>query len=312
MPKVSVIIPTYNREKLLSRAIKSVLKQTFQDFELIVVDDGSTDSTEALMDKFQKKDKRIRYIKLKKHYGGPAKAKNVGIQYSKGKYIATLDSDDEWLPEKLELQIKLFETSPNPRLGFVSCHALQIDTFSGKKSIFKIKKPKNLFEAILTHDMLGSGSGMAYKKEALKKVGLFDENLKHAQDWEIRIRLAKEYDFDLVDKVLYKYYVHKESITHSFSIVKKEKDLRYILLKYEPYYRENPRIYSLRLKYDGSRYIRAGEQKKALKYFLRSIRYNPLNIRSWICLFFSFFGPRVYSKVSEFKRRVKLLSKMNN
>ena len=97
MPKVSIIIPTYNRANLLPRAIKSVLSQTFKDFELIVINDGSTDNTEEVIKKFQKKDERIKYI-LHKDNKGEAAARNTGIRIAKGEYIASHDSDDEWLP----------------------------------------------------------------------------------------------------------------------------------------------------------------------------------------------------------------------
>lgn len=105
-PKVSVIIPTYNRAHLIGRAIKSVLNQTYKDFEIIIVDDGSTDKTEEVVKDF--KDERVRYIRREKNKGGSA-ARNTGIKAARGEYIAFQDSDDEWLPEKLEKQMKAFE-----------------------------------------------------------------------------------------------------------------------------------------------------------------------------------------------------------
>jgi glycosyltransferase involved in cell wall biosynthesis len=110
-PTVSVIIPTYNRENLIGRAIYSVLKQTYQDFEIIVIDDDSTDNTREVIKEFQRKDKRIKYIKHGKNKGGSA-ARNTGIREAKGKYIAFQDSDDEWLSGKLEKQIKMFKKAP--------------------------------------------------------------------------------------------------------------------------------------------------------------------------------------------------------
>ena len=106
-PTVSVIIPTYNRAHLVDRAIQSVLNQTYKDFELIIVDDGSTDNTEDIIKEFQKKDERIKYIRHEENRGGSA-ARNTGIKAAKGEYIAFLDSDDEWLPIKLGRQISEF------------------------------------------------------------------------------------------------------------------------------------------------------------------------------------------------------------
>ena len=107
-PTVSIIIPTYNRAHLIGRAIQSVLNQTYQNFEIIVVDDGSTDNTEEMIKEFQKHDKRIKYIRHEKNRGGAA-ARNTGIKVARGEYIAFQDSDDEWLPEKLEKQMDVFQ-----------------------------------------------------------------------------------------------------------------------------------------------------------------------------------------------------------
>ncbi|HKK53946.1 MAG TPA: glycosyltransferase family A protein [Patescibacteria group bacterium] len=100
-PKISVIIPTYNRANFLPRAIKSVLNQTFKDFELIIVDDGSTDNTKEVINNYLKNDDRIKYI-YQQNSGGPPKPKNTGIKIAKGEYIAFLDSDDEWFKDKLK------------------------------------------------------------------------------------------------------------------------------------------------------------------------------------------------------------------
>lgn len=108
-PVFSVIIPTYNREKLIGRAIDSVLNQTFKDFELIIVDDGSTDNTKEIIERYT--DQRIRYIY--KENGGQNSALNKGIEFAKGKYVAFLDSDDEWLDEKLRKVYIKYHTDTN-------------------------------------------------------------------------------------------------------------------------------------------------------------------------------------------------------
>lgn len=107
---VSVIIPTYNRAHLLGRAIQSVLAQTYEDFEIIVVDDASTDVTEQVVKSFA--DDRINYIRHQKNKGGSS-ARNTGIKAAKGEFIAFLDSDDEWVPKKLEKEINRLQTLSN-------------------------------------------------------------------------------------------------------------------------------------------------------------------------------------------------------
>ena len=106
---VSIIIPTYNRERLVCKAINSVLRQTYSDYELIVVDDGSVDQTPRAVSQFQ--DPRIRYL-CQHINAGECAARNIGLTAAQGRYIAFLDSDDEWLPNKLEKQVKYFESRP--------------------------------------------------------------------------------------------------------------------------------------------------------------------------------------------------------
>ena len=312
MPKVSVIIPTYNRADLLPRAIKSVLNQTFKDFELIIVDDGSTDNTKEVVKGFQKEDGRIRYI-WQENSGGAAKPKNKGIKNSKGDYIAILDSDDEWLPEKLQKQLELFKNSSNPQIGFVSCHALIINEKNGKKLEYRIPRYKNVLKNILTHDYMGSGSGMIYKKTVFDDIGLFDEKLKTGQDWEMRIKLARKYDFDFVDEPLFKYYIHSENISGLSDIKIRERDLEYIFQKYKKYYEQNPKIYSTKLRYDGTRYVLARELKKGRMCFIKSIKLNPLNVKSYLYLLISLFGSDFYYNLTQLKmqlRRYRIFDKI--
>ena len=114
MPTVSVIIPTYKRAAYLKEAVESVLAQTFEDWELIVVDDGSPDNTGEIVETLRQRDHRIRYIRQSN--GGWCAAQNIGVSHAKGNYIALLDNDDLWLPEKLNVQVSFMES--HPEIGF--------------------------------------------------------------------------------------------------------------------------------------------------------------------------------------------------
>jgi len=294
--KVSVIIPTYNREAFLKRAIKSVLGQTFQDFELIIVDDGSTDKTKELVDSFD--NDKIKYI-YQENSGGAARPKNTGIKIAQGEYIAILDSDDEWLPRKLEKQLKFFENYPE--ISVIGCNFL----INGRKE-YKIPKYKNVFKRMLATDDIGPGSIMVYKKEVFDKVGLFDENLKSSQDKEMRIRLAREYKFGFVREPLVNYHIGHDNISSlGLSIEKREKDWQYIFEKYKKYYQEDRRLYSDKLRYDGTRYMLLGLAAKARKSFLLSIRKNSFNIKSYFYLVLSLFGLSFYNKLAKIKLWLK-------
>lgn len=203
-PTVSVIIPTYNRAHLLPRAIKSVLNQTFQDFEVIVVDDGSMDNTEEVVKKFQKQDKRVRYIKHEGNKGGSA-ARNSGIKNAKGKYIAFLDSDDEWLPTKLEKQIELFRKRCNS-VGAVYCLQYIMDDSIGRIKLDKIydsARRGNVYRQALSGFYGGVGSPRTMLLgECFQKSGMFDESLPSFQDVDLGIRVAEHYNFELIDEPL--------------------------------------------------------------------------------------------------------------
>ncbi len=303
-PLVSVVIPTYNRAELLPRAIKSVLSQTFKDFELIIVDDGSTDDTKEVVKKFQEKDKRIKYI-WQKNSGGPASPLNNGIKNSLGEYISFLEDDDEWLPKKTEEQLSLFQKSK--MIGLVGCNAM---VTKNNKLLYIYKTPsdcKNYLKELLESNIICSTGSVLIKKSVLEEVGLFDEKLSNAQDLEMWIRVAeKGYFFTFSQNILFKYNIYEQSISHSMSTTKAEKDLFYIFDKYEEHYKKKSKIYSNKLRYDGTRYILMNESRKGKKSFLKSIKINPLNIKSYLYFFLSFLGPNVYKKLTLIKGKTRI------
>jgi len=163
MPKVSVIIPAYNCGNLIERTILSVCNQTFKDWELIIVDDGSTDKTKEVVLSFQKKDSRIKYF-FQNNSGAPAKPKNVGILNATGKYIAFLDHDDEWVPKKLEKQIGVFEKTENQNLGLVVSGAMIVSEIDNSKKEYKISNISNHILALLERNFIFCSSGVMTKE----------------------------------------------------------------------------------------------------------------------------------------------------
>ena len=163
-PKINIIIPTYNRADLLPRAIDSVLKQSYRNWEAVIIDDGSTDETEKVVKRYT--DTRIHYIKHKLNPGIPA-ARNTGIKKSKGKYIALLDSDDEWLPQKLACQIKAFKNE-SYNCGVVYTGGYLVKNNKDKLTKSVIVSPNNFYEKILFKNIVGS-STVLVKRENLRK-----------------------------------------------------------------------------------------------------------------------------------------------
>ncbi len=200
-PKVSVIIPTYNRADLLPRAIDSVLNQTYRDLELIIVDDGSTDNTKEIVEKYQKKDERIKYL-WEENSGGPARPYNLALKQCQGEFIAFLDSDDVWLPEKLERQINFIEKN-----RIMGCMCL----------VFEYN--------IDTHKLVGvcspTLSDFLAKRELMNHIFPLNEDLKGIADREIYIRIEiakmekkiKSDDIRTLEEPLVIYTRHSRSLS---------------------------------------------------------------------------------------------------
>lgn len=300
-PKVNVIIPTYNRAHLIGRAIQSVLNQTYQGFELIVVDDGSTDNTDEIIKEFQQKDNRIIYLKHEKNKGGSA-ARNTGIKASKGEYIAFLDSDDEWLSEKLRKQLTFIE---NSHYGFIYCNMIINDKTRNSKSNITKKFEDNIFL-----DLLKAGNGICtssllIKRHLLEKIKGFDEDLPSFQDYDLLLRLAQNEKCGFLNEILLIYNLHKGSISKTFrgKMIGKEK----VLSKYYDYYMSlNLKNYYAKHCYRVASYaLLCGNKEIASKYLKKSISNDPFYLKSYIVyLIVNIFGIDVFFKISKIKNRI--------
>jgi len=298
--KISVIIPTYNRAFLLPRAIKSVLNQTFQDFELIIIDDGSTDNTKDVVEEIKKKDKRIIYI-YQDNQGLP-KALNTGIKNTKGKYIAFLESDDEWLPEKLEEQIKLFRNN----IGIVSCNLVFINEITHKKGVYKLC-PFTSIENFLhnPHNYIYNNSSIIISRVVAKKIGLWDESLKVFSDLDYYIRIIRAgYVIDFVKRSLVKYYIHDNNLSRDFN--KSVDDYLSLLKKHEEIEKEYPiAIYASYLRRLGTMCILNNNRIEARKYFKESVKLQ-ISIKNIIAFLLSYMGHNIYIKILNIRKSSKL------
>jgi glycosyltransferase involved in cell wall biosynthesis len=196
-PKVSVVIPVLNRPVAIRRAIESVLAQTLQDFEVIVVDDGSTDGTVAAVQSFA--DRRIRLIRHDRRRGGSA-ARNTGIRASSAPYVAFLDSDDEWLPTKLERQLEVFERSDED-LALVYTGAEWVYPNGTVQTVIG-RRYADLALQLLTVNVVGETSVGMVRRTALDMTGGFDETLPSCQDMDLWLRLCERFRADIVPEAL--------------------------------------------------------------------------------------------------------------
>ena len=205
---VSIVIPAYNAASTLRGTIVSVLEQTYPDFELIVIDDGSTDDTARIIHEFG--DERIVYIhELNQER---ATARNNGIARAKGKYIAFVDADDLWLPKKLDQQVSLLEA--NQGLGLVYCDVFHFDDLTGK-DLFLFSKIRKLYRGkiglhLLLKNCFIQSPTAVVPKVIFDRVGLFDPRLVPTEDWDMWLRIAALYPIDYVDRPLARYRLHKD------------------------------------------------------------------------------------------------------
>lgn len=296
--KVSVIIPAYNGEKCLERAVKSVLNQTFKDFEIIIVDDGSVDSTRNIVEKLIEEDNRIQYL-YQKNSGGPASPLNTGIGVSKGEVIAFLEQDDEWLPEKLQKQINLLESEDN--LSIVSCGALIKNDTSSKQRIFNFEKEissEKWFKRMLENQSFFYNlSTLLIRKSAYKEV-YFDENLKVVTDLDFYIRMMPM-GFGAVGEPLVIYHSNKNSLSKGESSISTiARDFQYVFEKHKNIYESFTKARSLSFGYVGILFYCSNQRDEAWEYFKKSIKGYYFNFRLYFkIILLLVFKPTLYLEI---------------
>ena len=270
MPKVSIVMPTYNRSHLLKRAITSVLDQQYSDFELIIVNDGSKDDTRRKVEEFS--DKRIVYIE--QEHGGAAAAENQGIKVSRGRYVAFIDDDDEWMAEKLQIQMKVFDGQPT-QTGVLYCGASYIDVENGtlkyhpdisvdlgNGDVHKLFFSRNNFVSLVT---------AIVRKECFDKVGGFDESLPSGNDRDLWIRISQYYSFKYLPLSLVRVYHTPKSISRTESnIIETHKIL---LERYrKEYLQYGKKRYAYLMCRVGNSYILHGNIAKGFQYLVNTVR----------------------------------------
>lgn len=344
-PKVSVIIPTHNRAHLIGRSIQSVLNQTYKDFEIIVVDDGSTDNTREVIKEFQRKDKRIKCIRHEKNKGGSA-ARNTGIKLARGEYIAFQDSDDEWLPEKLEKQMGFFKNMP-AEVGIIYSDMWRI-TRNEKSYFYSPKimpKHKIIYKQALDYGVSNIGIQTSLiKKEVFDKAGMFDEKFPRFIDLEFFIRLSKYYYFFHIKEPLVNYFDADKGISSNtkalitarklilekyFEDIKKDKKIlakHYLgigtslcingeikegeiyfakAFKTYPDIKKDKRLLSRYYFNIGISLCSNDLFRKGRNYIVKAVKTKPFNIKFLAALLVSFFGQSVFRKIVRIYRKTK-------
>ena len=207
---ITVIIPTYNRAYCIKKSIDSVLSQTYENIELIIVNDGSTDNTDDVVGSYS--DSRIRYIKFEKNEG-VSKARNEGIKLAEGEYIAFHDSDDVCHSDRLEKQLRLMEKIPECQLVFCKYRAYSdIVVDVPQEDEYDLSDSKyGLLDILLRGNKIGTPT-MFVRKSVFATVGMFDTNLKTQEDWDLAMRIAKQGTIRFLPEVLVDVYKSNNSV----------------------------------------------------------------------------------------------------
>lgn len=267
MPTVSVIIPTHSRPKILKAAIKSVLDQTYSDLEIIVVDDGLKERAQSVVEKFS--DSRMRYIQHEVEKGGGA-ARNTGIKNSTGKFIAFLDDDDEWLPDKLEIQMGEFSQSDSD-VGF-SHTAVKIEYPNHTTTTHVTAGVHDFSKYVLRWFSEFLTVTLMVKREVFNSVGMFDEEFPSHQETDLMIRICQRYKGLGIDRPLTIVHVSTDSIGND--IQKRIVGRKLILKKHVALYANNPDVLAHQEFELGLMYRDSGDYKLAKSQFKKAIAKN--------------------------------------
>lgn len=210
-PLISVIIPTYNSQQTIQETINSVLNQTFTNFELIIIDDGSTDSTLNILSKIKEPRLKV-YPYPNSGVGGPPVARNRGIAHAAGQYIAFLDHDDLWTPDKLETQLHALQANPQAAVAYS-----WLDNINEAGDFYysgnRVAISGDVYGPLLVRNFLKTGSNPLICRYAFDKLGGFDETLSPADDWDMWLRLAARYHFVCVPSVQILYRIVVKSLS---------------------------------------------------------------------------------------------------
>jgi glycosyltransferase involved in cell wall biosynthesis len=292
MPRVSVIIPTYNRARFLRAAVRSVLNQTFQDLEIVIVDDASPDDTRAVVAGLG--DARIKYIRHEQNRR-IAGARNTGVLNSTGEYIAFLDDDDEWQPRKLEQQVQVLDSSAMT-VGAVYTAFAQVDVDTGKVvGVVTPVKRGHILHELCGRNWVGTASTVCVRRQCFDEVGLFDESVLFGEEYDMWIRIAHRFDFRYLDEVLVNYGLHARRLSRNYGVM--ISGLTRQLKKHHAFFGADPANHSRRYMSLGRLCCYAGNARKGRQAFWEAIKLCPFVPKHYLYFGLALLGARGFTTV---------------
>ena len=284
MPLISIIIPAYNAETTILKTVESVLKQTLADFEIIVINDGSTDQTLEILEDIE--DPRVQTFTFPN--SGPQKSRNRGIEKAQGKYLAFLDADDLWTQEKLADQLQALQESSDAVMAYSWTNWIDEQDRVWRRGAH-VSISGNVAARLLLSDFIGSGSNPLILAEVVKKLGGFDEDIVAGQDWEMWLRIASQYSVVAISKVHVLYRKLPTSRAWSNNVSRQEKGYRQVIEK--TIYRSPEILQPLRRRVLGNVYksltvdsleraVSAKQSPMAVKLIGQAVWYDPSLLRA--------------------------------
>lgn len=309
MPKVSVIIPTYNCEKYLANAIDSALQQTYQDFEVIIIDDGSSDGTKELVKKYVNNySDKIHYVHQQNK--GVSAARNNGIKIANGEYIAFLDADDLWISTKLMDQMKLLEKDRGLVLVFTDMQQTEgtkilYESFLKEKGYYPLIAATDFFSELVKKALIYT-STVVVKKQIFDEVGVFNETYKVGEDHDLWLRIAKRHRIGFLARSFVVRRLHDFNATRNKQFFYEEQ-IRLLkgYLKSDLFNKMHKRIFFRQLSnwyYElGYYYFSRKEYKRSLKWFVKSIG-SENGVKSFFYFIAALFPSRLLNILRDIKQ----------
>ena len=276
-PLVSVILPAYNAEIFISETLHSILAQTYSNFEILIVDDGSRDCTSAIVEKFARDDRRIKFLRQTNQ--GVAAARNLAIQESRGEYIAPIDADDIWFPTKLEKQVACLEAA-GPRSGVAYTWCVSIDEKGRCLGLGpKCDLDGEVYQSLVLRNFIGNASVPMFRRNFLQQVGGYNadlrlQNAQGCEDWEICLRLAEVCEFCVVHEYLTAYRCYNLSMSYDHEAMGRSYEL--VLQEVRRRHPEiSPRVYhwskGIFYLYLAGKSNACGDIRNSFKWLLRAL-----------------------------------------
>ncbi len=283
-PLVSVIIPAYNAEKFIERTLNSVLNQTYRNLEVLIIDDGSQDRTETLVQEWMENDSRIRFFQQKN--SGVAAARNLGIKQAKGDLIAPVDADDIWYPQYLEKVVAIFGES-DLSVGIVYAWSIDIDEEDQLMRGFHVDYYEgDIYLKLLYRNFIGNASATVIRRQCFEKMGYYSEKLRSqkaqgCEDWDLYLRLAEVYQFRVIPEFLVGYRQLSNSMSKDYSAM--AKSLQLVLEKVQKRHPNIPPfIYQWSLSnfyiYLAHKSNENDQYQEALKWLAQALRLDPIMV----------------------------------